>query len=116
MTGSAQYWRLKTDERDRARRAARGRAPGFSVMPQLGGHGVVRTIRADPLVPKNHNPSGNQLLGPGLVIVVEPMIYPGSGRSERKGSLLPKIRGQAGVPIQRIIPHWILGNRNGSSI
>ena len=89
---------------------------GFSVMPQLGGHGVGRAFHEDPLVPKNHNPSGNQLLGPGLVIVVEPMIYPGSGRSERKGSLLPKIRGQAGVPIQRIIPHWILGNRNGSSI
>ena len=54
---------------------------GFSVIRDLGGHGIGRTIHEEPRVPNYPDPEANQLLTEGLVITVEPIIAAGSGRS-----------------------------------
>jgi methionyl aminopeptidase len=57
------------------------RRSGFSVIRDLGGHGIGRTIHEEPRVPNYPDPAANQLLTEGLVITVEPIIAAGSGRS-----------------------------------
>ena len=52
---------------------------GFSVMPELGGHGVGRAIHEEPSVPNFYNPSCRDRLSHGLVLAVEPIIAAGSG-------------------------------------
>jgi methionyl aminopeptidase len=57
------------------------RRSGFSVIRDLGGHGIGRTIHEEPRVPNYADPQANQVLTEGLVITVEPIIAAGSGRS-----------------------------------
>lgn len=57
------------------------RRDGFSVIRDLGGHGIGRTIHEEPRVPNYADPEANQVLTEGLVITVEPIIAAGSGRS-----------------------------------
>jgi methionyl aminopeptidase len=57
------------------------RRNGFSVIRDLGGHGIGRTIHEAPRVPTYPDPQANQLLTEGLVITVEPIIAAGSGRA-----------------------------------
>jgi methionyl aminopeptidase len=57
------------------------RRDGFSVIRDLGGHGIGRTIHEEPRVPNYADPQANQVLTEGLVITVEPIIAAGSGRS-----------------------------------
>jgi methionyl aminopeptidase len=57
------------------------RRSGFSVIRDLGGHGIGRTIHEEPRIPNYADPAANQLLTEGLVITVEPIIAAGSGRS-----------------------------------
>jgi methionyl aminopeptidase len=57
------------------------RRSGFSVIRELGGHGIGRTIHEEPRVPNYADPSANAVLTEGLVITVEPIIAAGSGRS-----------------------------------
>jgi methionyl aminopeptidase len=57
------------------------RRSGFSVIRDLGGHGIGRTIHEEPRVPNYADPEANQVLTEGLVITVEPIIAAGSGRS-----------------------------------
>lgn len=57
------------------------RRSGFSVIRELGGHGIGRTIHEEPRVPNYADPAANGLLTEGLVITVEPIIAAGSGRS-----------------------------------
>src|SRR6202021_3522463 len=57
------------------------RRSGFSVIRDLGGHGIGRTIHEEPRVPNYADPGANQILTEGLVITVEPIIAAGSGRS-----------------------------------
>jgi methionyl aminopeptidase len=57
------------------------RRNGFSVIRDLGGHGIGRTIHEEPRVPNYADPAASQLLTEGLVITVEPIIAAGSGRS-----------------------------------
>ena len=54
---------------------------GFNVMPELGGHGVGRTIHEDPHVHNYHVPWDTRRLHAGLVLAVEPVISSGSGQS-----------------------------------
>lgn len=56
------------------------RRRGFRVMPDLGGHGVGRTIHEEPQVPNFYDRSCRAKLFEGLVIAVEPIITAGSGR------------------------------------
>jgi methionyl aminopeptidase len=57
------------------------RHSGFSVIRDLGGHGIGRTIHEEPRVPNYADPGANQVLTEGLVITVEPIIAAGSGRA-----------------------------------
>src|SRR3984957_2759876 len=57
------------------------RRSGFSVIRDLGGHGIGRTIHEDPRVPNFADPEANQILTEGLVITVAPIIPAGSGRA-----------------------------------
>jgi len=57
------------------------RRAGFSVIRDLGGHGIGRTIHEDPRVPNFADPEAKQILTEGLVITVEPIIAAGSGRA-----------------------------------
>jgi len=57
------------------------RRSGFSVIRDLGGHGIGRTIHEEPRVPNYPDPNAPQILTEGLVITVEPIIAAGSGRS-----------------------------------
>ena len=54
---------------------------GFNVMPELGGHGVGRSVHEEPFVPNYYDPWDNRRLHPGLVIAIEPVISGGSGES-----------------------------------
>ena len=54
---------------------------GFNVMPELGGHGVGRTVHEEPSVPNYYDPWEKRHLWPGLVIAIEPVISSGSGES-----------------------------------
>lgn len=57
------------------------RRSGFSVLRDLSGHGIGRTIHEEPRVPNFADPEANQVLTEGLVITVEPIIAAGSGRA-----------------------------------
>ena len=57
------------------------RRSGFSVIRDLGGHGIGRTIHEAPRVPNYADPAANQILTEGLVITIEPIIAAGSGRA-----------------------------------
>jgi methionyl aminopeptidase len=57
------------------------RRDGFSVIRELGGHGIGRTIHEQPRVPNYPDPEARQILTEGLVIAVEPIIAAGSGRT-----------------------------------
>ncbi len=57
------------------------RKEGFSVIRDLGGHGIGRTIHEEPRVPNFADPTAKQVLTEGLVITVEPIIAAGSGRA-----------------------------------
>jgi methionyl aminopeptidase len=56
------------------------RKSGFSVIRELGGHGIGRTIHEPPHVPNYPDPQARQIMKEGLVITVEPIISSGSGR------------------------------------
>ena len=54
---------------------------GFTVLRELGGHGIGRTIHEPPSVPNFYDPSANGVLTDGLVITIEPIISAGNGQS-----------------------------------
>lgn len=55
------------------------RREGFSIIRELGGHGIGRTIHEAPHVPNYLDRSASQVLAEGMVITVEPIISAGSG-------------------------------------
>jgi methionyl aminopeptidase len=57
------------------------RSNGFSVVRELCGHGVGRTIHEEPTVPNYFDPRNRTRLTEGLVIAVEPIIAAGGGQS-----------------------------------
>lgn len=57
------------------------RRRGFSVIRELGGHGIGRTIHEEPRVPNYADPEARQILREGMVITVEPIIAAGSGEA-----------------------------------
>jgi methionyl aminopeptidase len=54
---------------------------GFSVLRELCGHGVGRTIHEEPSVPNYHDPRSRSRLTDGLVITIEPIIAAGDGKA-----------------------------------
>jgi methionyl aminopeptidase len=57
------------------------RSSGFSVLRELCGHGVGRTIHEEPSVPNHFDPRSRGKLSDGLVITIEPIIAAGSGKA-----------------------------------
>lgn len=53
----------------------------FNVIPELGGHGVGRTIHEEPSVPNFDDRCSRARLLKGLVLAVEPIITSGKGRA-----------------------------------
>ena len=58
---------------------------GFSVIPQLTGHGVGRRAHEPPTVPNFDDPDCRDRLHEGLMITVEPVISRGSGLALETG-------------------------------
>jgi methionyl aminopeptidase len=58
----------------------RAEAAGFGVVREFVGHGIGRALHEEPQVPNYGKPGHGQLLRPGLVIAIEPMITGGSWR------------------------------------
>lgn len=56
------------------------RRQGFRVLRELHGHSIGRTIHEAPTVPQYEDRSADQLLAPGLVITIEPIIAVGAHR------------------------------------
>jgi methionyl aminopeptidase len=54
-----------------------GRAGGYGISTQLGGHGVGRTMHEDPHIPNDGKPKKGMKLQPGLVIAIEPWFMAG---------------------------------------
>ena len=61
---------------------AETRRSGFSVMRDLCGHGVGRTIHELPSVPNYHDSRFRTRLTEGLVITIEPILAAGLGQGE----------------------------------
>jgi methionyl aminopeptidase len=58
---------------------------GFFVLPQLGGHGIGRTIHEPPSVPNHYVASDETVLTEGLVITIEPIISATTSRAVGPG-------------------------------
>ncbi len=54
---------------------------GYSVVRDLTGHGIGRTIHEPPTVPNRRDPSCDAVLTEGLVFTIEPLISAGSSRT-----------------------------------
>jgi methionyl aminopeptidase len=54
-----------------------GRAAGYGIPQDFGGHGVGRKMHEDPSVPNEGRPGRGLPLRPGLVIAIEPMFMSG---------------------------------------
>jgi methionyl aminopeptidase len=54
---------------------------GFSVIEELGGHGVGRTIHEPPSVPNQYDPDQRDVLTEGLVLTIEPLVCMGVGEA-----------------------------------
>jgi len=61
------------------------RRQGFSVIRQLCGHGIGRTIHEEPEVPNFFDPRHRGLFEEGMVLTIEPIICAGSGRTRNAG-------------------------------
>jgi methionyl aminopeptidase len=58
----------------------RAEGAGFGVVREFVGHGIGRALHEDPQVPNYGLPGHGQLMKPGLVIAIEPMITAGGWR------------------------------------
>jgi len=58
----------------------RAEEAGFGVVREFVGHGIGRSLHEEPQVPNYGVPGQGQLLKPGLVIAIEPMVTGGSWR------------------------------------
>ena len=58
----------------------RAESAGFGVVREFVGHGIGRSLHEDPQVPYYGLPGHGQVMKPGLVIAIEPMITAGGWR------------------------------------
>ena len=59
---------------------AHAEGAGFGVVREFVGHGIGRSLHEEPQVPNYGNAGRGQILKPGLVLAIEPMITAGSWR------------------------------------
>ncbi|GAA0829037.1 type I methionyl aminopeptidase [Streptosporangium amethystogenes subsp. fukuiense] len=58
---------------------AAGRAAGYGIPEDFGGHGIGRAMHEDPHVPNRGRAGRGLVLRPGLVLAIEPMFVAGGG-------------------------------------
>lgn len=56
-------------------------AAGYSVVRNLGGHGIGRTIHERPTIPNEFDPRCSDVLTEGLVFTIEPLLAVGTGNT-----------------------------------
>lgn len=78
---------------------------GFSVIRELGGHGIGRTIHEKPFVPNYADRWANEILTDGLVITVEPIIAAGKGSvvTDRDGWTIRTLDGRPSAHYENTI-------------
>ncbi len=78
---------------------------GYRVIPELGGHGIGRTIHEPPSIPNYPDPHATAALTEGLVVTVEPIITAGVGRVRQApdGWTLPTIDGGLSAHVEHTI-------------
>ncbi|GAA3133745.1 type I methionyl aminopeptidase [Planomonospora alba] len=60
-----------------------GRAAGYGILQDFGGHGIGRAMHEDPHLPNHGRPGRGLTLRPGLVLAIEPMFTAGGGDAYR---------------------------------
>jgi len=60
-------------------------ANGFSVVRELVGHGIGRSLHEEPQIPNFGPPGQGPLLQPGMVLAIEPMVNEGSEKVRTLG-------------------------------
>ena len=60
-----------------------GRAGGYGICTDFGGHGIGRTMHEDPHIPNEGPPRRGRKLVPGLVVAIEPWFLAGGKDSYR---------------------------------
>jgi methionyl aminopeptidase len=56
---------------------------GFSIVREYVGHGVGRAMHEDPQIPNYGSPGTGQVLRPGMVIAIEPMVNVGTWQTKK---------------------------------
>ena len=82
-----------------------GRAGGYGINADFGGHGVGRTMHERPDVP-NDGPAGRGLeIRPGLVIAIEPWFLAGSPKIviDRDGWTIRSVDRSRGVHVEHTV-------------
>ena len=81
------------------------RQNGFSVIRELGGHGIGRMIHEKPFVPNYPDLRANDLLTDGLVLTVEPIIAAGRGNvlTDRDGWTVRTVDGRPSAHYEQTI-------------
>ncbi|HVK24376.1 MAG TPA: type I methionyl aminopeptidase [Actinokineospora sp.] len=62
-----------------------GRAAGYGIPADFGGHGIGRAMHEAPGVPNDGRPGRGMLLRPGLVLAIEPMFHAGGNDAYQVG-------------------------------
>jgi methionyl aminopeptidase len=65
--------------------SAMGRDAGYGLLADHGGHGIGRSMHEAPHVPNESAPGRGQVLWPGLVLAIEPMLLAGGSDEYRHG-------------------------------
>lgn len=78
---------------------------GYRVVPELGGHGIGRTIHEAPSIPNYPDSQATAALTEGLVVTVEPIITTGVGhvRQSLDGWTLPTTDGRLSAHVEHTI-------------
>jgi methionyl aminopeptidase len=89
-------------------------AAGFSVVRDLVGHGVGRSLHEEPAVPNFGRPGTGPLLEEGMTLAIEPMVNAGSYRVkiDSDGWTVRTADGEPSAHFE----HTVLVTRNGPEI
>jgi methionyl aminopeptidase len=86
--------------------AAVGRAAGYGINTDFGGHGIGHTMHEAPSVPNEGRPGRGLRLRPGLVIAIEPWFLAGGNdgyRTDPDGWTLRSADGSQGVHVEHTV-------------
>jgi methionyl aminopeptidase len=91
-----------------------GRAAGYGVCTEFGGHGVGHTMHEDPSVPNDGRAGRGMVLRPGLVIAIEPWFLGGGKdafRVDRDGWTIRSTDGSRAAHVEHTVAITAQGPR-----